>query len=151
MSNNVSLEHTIVIINGHRCEGWAKQNDALSLPDIEVSQSEVGPDGLQVSSSTGMRGGPVIFKFQANSRSRAFFGEQMSRIQRGAAITFDGTIQNPQTGLSVRLSRGVLKKGPVGQTLGDGVAPAGVFEFDFETVLSNWAGFRATPAPVVNQ
>ena len=148
MSQNVSLEHTVVRINGHVCSGWAKQADALSLPDIVVSDSETGPDGLQVSSSTGMRGGPVMLKFQSNSVSGMFFGTQFSRIQNGAVVSFDGSITNSQTGESVRLERGVMQKGPSGISKGSGVSKALEFEFMFEVVQSNWDGYRASPAPV---
>ena len=118
MTQNVSLEHTTVVINGHTCEGWAAAADALALPDITFATSERGPDGLKVVSSTGMRGGMVTLKFLANSRSRAFFSQQVSEIQRGAVKNFSGSISNSQTGETTRLERGHMEVAPVGTTLG---------------------------------
>lgn len=146
---NISLQHTTVTINGHRCEGWANAADAFQLPDIQLAQHEVGPDGLKVVSSTGMRGGAVVFKFLANSRSRAKFGQWMAQIQRGAAITFEGSAANSQTGESCRLERGHMEVGPAGTTLGNANPPAREFTIIFESVISNFDGFKADAAPVL--
>ena len=149
MANNVSLQHTVVRINGHTHEGWAAQSDALTLPDITVAATEVGPDGLMVASSTGMRGGEVVMKFLANSRTRAFYGQQMSEIQRGAVKNFSGSIANSQTGETTRLDRGVLISAPSGTTLGNAVPPSRDVTIMFESVISNFDGFNAQPAPVL--
>ena len=149
MANNVSLQHTVVRINGHTCEGWAAQADALMLPDITVASSEIGPDGLKVVSSTGMRGGMLTLKFLANSRSRAFFGQQLAEIQRGAVKNFTGSISNPQTGETTRLDRGHMEVGPTGTTIGNAVPAAREFQIHFESIISNYDGFNAQPAPVL--
>ena len=145
---NVSLQHTVVTVNGHRCEGWANVADALQLPDIQLANHEIGPDGLKVVSSTGMRGGPVIFKFLANSRSRAKFGTWYGQIQEGARINFEGSISNSQTGERTRMERGHIETGPAGTTLGNAVPAAREFTIVFETVITNFDGFRAQSAPV---
>ena len=149
MAQNVSLQHTVVTINGHRCEGWAAAADAFSLPDIQVANSERGPDGLKLVSSTGMRGGIATFKFLANSRSRAYFGKLMAEIQRGAVINFEGSASNSQTGETTRLTRGHMEVGPTGTTLGNAVPPAREFQIDFEEIISSYDGFNAQSAPVV--
>ena len=145
---NVSLQHTVVTVNGHRCEGWAAAADALLLPDIQVANHEIGPDGLKVVSSTGMRGGPVVFKFLANSRSRAQFGRWYAQIQKGARMTFEGSISNAQTGESTRMERGHIETGPAGTTLGNAVPAAREFTIVFESIITPFDGFQAQSAPV---
>ena len=150
MTQNVSILHTVCTINGHRCEGWANAADALSLPDIQLANSERGPDGLKLVSSTGMRGGIVTFKFLANSRSRAQFGKWLAEIQRGAVIVFEGSISNSQTGESTRLTRGNMEVGPAGTTLGNAIPAAREFQIDFEEIISNYDGFKTQSAPVLS-
>ena len=150
MTQNVSLQHTVVTINGHRCEGWAAAADALLLPDIQLANSERGPDGLKLVSSTGMRGGLVTFKFLANSVSRSQFGKWLAEIQKGAVIVFEGSISNSQTGESTRLTRGHMEVGPSGTTLGNAVPPAREFQIDFEEIISNYDGFKTQSAPVIS-
>ena len=150
MSQNISIAHAVVTINGHRCEGWANQPDALMFPDVELAASERGPDGLKIVSSTGIRGGIVTFKFMANSRSRAFLGDMVARIQRGASIIFEGSVANPQTGENTRLTRGHMQVAPLGTTMGNGIPSAREFQIDFEEIVTNFDGFRAQAAPVEN-
>ena len=145
----VSILHTTCTINGHRCEGWAAGADSLLLPDIQVANHEIGPDGLKVVSSTGMRGGPVVFKFLANSASRGQFGTWYSQIQKGARIDFEGSISNSETGETTRFERGHMEVGPAGTTLGNATPPAREFTIVFETVVSNFDSFKSDAAPVV--
>ena len=147
---NISLLTNVVTVNGHRCEGFAKVADALSLPEIQVANHEVGPDGLKVVSSTGMRGGPVVYKFQANSRSRGQFGTWFSQILKGARMTFEGSISDSQTGETTRLERGHMETGPAGTTLGDGIPAAREFTIVYETVLPNYDAFVSDASPVVS-
>ena len=149
MSQNISIEHTVVTLNGHKCEGWANVADAIQLPDVDLSQTETGPDGLDVTSSTGMRGGEVVFKFQANSRTRAFLGNQVAQIQKGANIVFEGSISNSQTGETTRLERGKIQTAPLGTTLGNAIPPPREFTFKFESILSSYDGFKSQAAPTV--
>ena len=123
---NVSLEHTTVLINGHRCRGWANTGDALQFPDIEMAQTERGADGQMVASSTGNRGGEIMLKFMSNSPSFLFFMQKKVEIDRGASIEFNGTVRNAQTGMTSRLERGVLKRAPAGQNVGNAPGPDGV-------------------------
>ena len=148
MTMNVSLEHTTVTINGHVCEGWAAAADALSLPVLQLANHDVGPDGLKVVSSTGMRGGIVTLKLLANSRSRAFFSQQVAEIQRGAVIVFEGSISNSQTGETTRLERGHMEIAPLGTSLGNGTPPELGFQIHFESIISSYDGFNSQPAPV---
>ena len=118
---NIPLEHTTVMINGHVCEEW--------------------PDGLKAVSLTGMRNGPVTFKFRAESRSTAFFGQQFTEILQGAVKNFDGSITNNQKGFSIRLSRGTMVTGPSGFTLGNSEPLPMEFVIDFQEILTNSDGF----------
>ena len=146
---NVSLLHTVVTVNGHRCEGWAAVADALLFPDPQIANHEFGADGLKVVSSTGMRGGPVVFKFLANSRSRGQFGRWYAQLQQGARMTFEGSTSNSQTGEATRLERGHMETGPAGTTLGNAAPAAREFTIVFESIITNLDGFRAQAAPVV--
>ena len=151
MSDNVSMQHTTVTVNGHRCGGWAAAADAFQLPDITMAAHEVGADGLKVVASNGMRGGPVVFKFLANSPSRAQFQRWASQVLRGAAISFEGSWSNSQTGESGRMERGHMEVAPAGTTMGNAVPPQREFTIVFESVIANFDGVRsqsmAVPSP----
>ena len=149
MPQNISLQGTVVTINGHHCRGWAAAADALSLPDITVAAHEIGADGLKVVSSTGMRGGIVTFKFQANSISRKQFSRWFSVIQRGAALVFEGSINSAASGERVVLTRGHMEVGPAGTTLGNTTAPAREFQIHFEEIIGNYDNFDAHAPPLL--
>ena len=149
MGFNVSLEHTTVRINGHTCEGWADDDEALSFPEIDLVNESTGPDGLLVVSSTGQRGGPMMLKFQANSASTKFFGTLLARSQRGVPVNFSGTITNSETGVTTRLEGGVFKKAPLGQSLGSGTPKQQEFTIIFSVILTNYDAMNAQPAPVL--
>ena len=95
-----------------------------------------------------MRGGLLPLKFQANSRSKQFFGQQATRLLGGAAIEFNGTVRHRQTGEVTRLSRGAMKNIPSGQTLGNGVAAMRQFDIYFQEIVTNYDGMTADPIPV---
>ncbi len=144
MSQNVSVEHSITRLNGHEMEGWAAVADALLFPDNTLANFEVGPDGLKVVSSTGMKGGEVTFKLQQNSVSAQFLMQQHARILGGAVVEFEMTYANSQTGVSVRCDRGHLQQAPFGPTQGNAVAPFREFMIHFESILPNYDGARTT-------
>lgn len=145
---NVSLEHTVVTVNGHRAQGWANTADALQMPDLVLAEEAFGADGTLLASSTGMKGGAIILKFLANSPTAAFLFRQLASIQRGSVINFEATIENRQAGWRVNCARGFMKQAPLGQTLGNAVAPAREFTITFETIIPNYDGARTQSAPV---
>lgn len=149
MTANVSMAHTTHTVNGHRCEGWAGGNNALEVPDITLAETEVGADGLLVTASNGMRGGVVTYRFLANSRSRAQFGKWLAQIQKGAAIAFEASSSNSQTGETTRFSRGVMVQGPTGTTMGNAVPPPREFQIYYESIITNFDGFKSQAAPVL--
>lgn len=149
MTTAVSIIGTTVIINGHTVSGWSSDSDALMMPsDVELAQVERGADGKMIASRTGNLGGTVQFKLLANSPSTQFFAQQASHIQRGGMVEFNGSVRY-SSGMVTRMERGVMTKAPLGQTLGSGPAPARVFEFEFEQVLSNYDGARFDSPPAV--
>ena len=147
MSLHFSAEHTTLILNDHRVVGFSADADAISFPDLELAQVERGADGLMVVSSTGNKGGQFIIKLMPNSPSTQFFMQQITQIQRGAAIEFGGTINNEVVRVSGRLDRGAIITGPAGQTIGKGSAAAREFIFEFETLLSNYDGANFVAPP----
>lgn len=141
MSTILSIESISVILNGHTVEGWSDDNDALSLPEgIELANVTRGADGRMVGATTGNKGGQVRIKLQANSPSTKFFMGKLTEQIRGAVITYNGTVVDSRLGTSVRLYRGVMMSGPMGQTIGKGSAPNREFIFEFESVIPNYAG-----------
>lgn len=138
MSLFFDLEHTVVRINGHRLGGWADEEDAFMLPDIDLYETTRGADGKMLANSTATRGGEVTIKLLANSPSTAFFMQQWAQIVQGGRVEFNGSWSNSQSGASGRFQRGVMKKGPAGQTLGKSAAATREFVFDFESILATY-------------
>ena len=145
----VSLEHATVTLNGHVCQGWADDTEALVLPDIDLTNVTTGADGLLAASSTGMRGGEIELKFQPQSPSVQFFGTQLTHYLRGNPIEFNGSIVNQTMGQAIQLSNGVFRRGPLGQSLGNGDPVAQVYVIHFQLILPNYDGMVTTPAPVI--
>ena len=145
---NVSLEHTTVIVNGERVEGWAATTDAFMVPDLAPAVTEVGADGTLLASRTGAKGGAIVLKLLANSPTTAFLMRQASQIQRGAVISWELSATNPQTGWSIEAERGVLTSHPLGQTLGNAIAPMREFEITFELISANYDGVKTARPPV---
>ena len=148
--HNISLEHTNFILNGHRCRGWGNVADALQFPDIEMAQTERGADGQMVASSTGVRGGEVMLKLMPNSPTFVYLMQKKAEIDRGAAIQFNATSRNAQTGITTRLERGVLKRAPAAQTVGNATPPMREFTIDFETIITDTTGARILEPPTAS-
>ena len=144
---NLSIEHTVVTINGHRFEGWGAGADSIQFPDQNLAETNVGADGQMVASSTGMRGGEIVLKLQPNSPSVAFMAGQILAIQRGGSVVWNGTVRNGQTGVTTRLERGVLKTAPLGQSVGNEPAPVREYTFEFESILTDMSGARVQSPP----
>ncbi len=133
-----SLEQTTVEINGHTVTGWSDDGDALSLPDIELTNVKRGADGIMTASTTGEKGGPVILKLLPNSPSTKFFSSLVTTILNGGRVQLDGTIFDPINNITVNLSRGVLMTAPLGQTQGKGETANREFTIEFERVIPNY-------------
>lgn len=149
MSQNVSLEHTNVDVNGHRVQGWANAADALLFPQITMGVAEVGADGLMLVSSTGEKGGEVVYKFMANSESTAVFARWAEEVSKGAVIEFRMVVSNTQTGVSGRYERGAMLVRPGGQTLGNAIAPPREFTIRYQQITVNYDGAKTSRPPVL--
>ena len=145
----VSLEHSVTTINGHVLEGWADDQEALMIPDIDLTNVSIGADGLLAASSTGQRGGAIEFKFQPHSPSVQFFGTQLVRYLRGAPVIFQGSIVDQAMGVSIRLDSGVLQTGPLGQSRGNKAPKSQVYKIFFQLILPNYDGMKTVAAPVI--
>ena len=144
-----SLEHVRHEVNGHRCEGWADDEAALDYPDIDAASVMRGADGKLLAISSANRGGPVVYKFLANSRSVKFFMQQAAVVQRGGRVVFNATEVDEQTGLSAQLRNGVLTSYPSMQDRGKGSASNREFTIEYEEIIQNYDGAEFTGVPEV--
>ena len=90
----------------------------------------------------------MILKFLANSPTTAFLMQQLAQIQRGAVISWMMNANNRQAGWTITAERGVMIQSPLGQTLGNAVAPAREFHITFETILPNYDGALTAGRPI---
>ena len=138
-----SLEGSKVILNGITCQGWSQDEDALTLPEaFERYITMKGADGLMVSGTTGEKGGEVTFKFLANSPTVQILQGFVLAEKNGAYIEWNGIVKYSDNSI-VTLAKGVMKKAPLGYTLGKGAPKtmSYVFEFsriDFETISGSF-------------
>lgn len=147
---NYSLLDTIMILNGHRVEGWSEDEDALMMPEITVAATIRGGDGLMMSQSTGDLGGEVTIKLLATSKSTQFFMQQHEIIRRGARVIWNGSIDYGAMGNRNVLRIGAMLTGPSGQTLGKGRAATRQFVFDFQEISNNADAGKFSNAPRVS-
>ena len=143
----VSVEHTVVTLNGTPIQGWANEADAIMMPDIEAATATVGPDGLKCFCTTGEKGGAVSFKLQPNSAGAQFLGVQAARLQARRVVIFNGVIRNHSTGYVSTLSDGALITYPSGISFGTEVNPL-IYVINFERIVTLWDGIRTQPIPV---
>ena len=141
------VESSEIQFNGHTCEGWSDDEDSFTVPDVELYNVKRGADGKMMVLGTANKGGEVMLKFLPNSRSTQFFGQQASRIREGTLVQFDGSYNNPNSGLSVRFERGVLRVSPFGQTQGKGDAANREFTLEFESIVVNYDAARFSGPP----
>lgn len=139
-----SIENVSVVLNGHTVQGWSDDADALSLPNIDLANVVRGADGGMVSTSTGEKGGPVIFKLRPNSPSTAFFMNALAAQQNGASVSWNGLIRDSQNQTNAILTNGVLMNGPLGQTMGKGSTANREFTFEFELVVPDYSAAAFT-------
>ena len=129
-----SLEGSKVILNGITCQGWSQDEDALTLPDaFERYITQTGADGLKVSGTTGEKGGEVTFKFLANSPTVQILQGFVLAEKNGAYIEWNGIIKYNDNSI-VTLSKGVMKKAPLGYTLGKGAPKTMSYVFEFQVI-----------------
>ena len=129
--------------------GWSDDEDAFMVPDVELAKIIRGADGKMMASATSNRGGEIRLKLLPTSLSTQFFAQQISQIRLGATVVFNGLSFNNESGISLRMERGVLITGPFGQTQGKEAAATREFVFEFESLIPNYDGARFTGPPEV--
>ena len=142
------LEQTNVQLNGHVVTGWSDDGDALTLPTIDIANVKRGADGLMTASSTGDKGGPVVFKLLPNSATTAFLMNLVATLQSGGKVIFDGIIDDRCNGVVIRLDRGVLTSTPLGNSQGKGDTANMEFTIEFERVTPDYSGANFLNRPV---
>lgn len=145
----VSLEHAVMTLNGHTCQGWADDAEGIMIPDITLTNITKGADGLMAVSSTGERGGEIELKFQPLSPSVQFFGQLLARYQRGLPVIFEGTLVNQPMGINTQFQRGVFTSAPLGQSFGNKDPKVQIYKINFQVILTNYDGMQVVPAPVL--
>ena len=137
----VSLERTTVTLNGHTIQGWSEDADALTMPgDHELVTTRRGADGMLAGFGTGARGGEISIKLLPIGPSTRFFMQQVTAILGGQRVVWEGSISNEETGAGFTLTRGVMTKVPLGQTMGSGDFANQVFVFEFEEIVPSYDG-----------
>jgi len=135
-----SLEQCTLNLNGHNVTGWSDDTDAISFPSIDIATSKRGADGKKVTSSTGEKGGPVVIKLLANSKSTKFLMNAVTAQQNGSAVSWNGFFRDPVNGVTVVMTNGTLTNVPLGQTMGKGEVSNKEFTIDFELVIPDYSG-----------
>lgn len=138
-----SIRHIDFVINDHRIEGWADDDPPYEFPVIEFLNKKYGHDGTLYVSDSGMQGGEVMLKLLPNSRSTKQILRWVAMIQRGARLTFSGTLTDPELLYSVTMRGGFLFSSQAATSVNRTFEPV----FEFEQVLPDYdsAAFDAPP------
>ena len=137
---NFSIEQATFLLNGHVFSGWSDDADALNIPDIELLTEKRGADGLMVVSSTGEKGGPVVIKLLANSKSVKFLQNFVTAQLVGASIKWTGYYRDPVNNISIAFIDGYLKTAPLGPKQGKGDISNFEYTFVFTRIIPNYTG-----------
>ena len=134
MSMLRALDLSSVILNGITFTGWSQDEDALTLPDAaELSVFQKGADGLMVAGRTGEKGGEVTFKLLANSPTVQPLQTFILAEKNGAFVEWNGIIKYSDNSI-VTLAKGIMKKVPLGYTLGKGTPKTMSYVFEFQNI-----------------
>ena len=135
-----SAAYCTVILNGIELDGLSEDEDAIMLPgEVELYNVSIGAQGDLIAFRTAERGGEVAFKFQPTSVSGRMIGVLLEKIRNNSAvIRFDGTVVDDVAGETFTLQKGVLLKGPLGNTYGKGAAANRVYTFRFQDIIAEW-------------
>lgn len=145
----INLRNATVTLNGHVCEGWADEDDALMFPNTTLANVTRGADGKMQASSTGNLGDAVEFKFLATSRTVKFLSAQVAHIKNGGLVTFNGTVVDGVNNVSVVLSRGVLTEAMDHPSLGQGAASTVTYKIEFESIQPDHSSAKFVKPPAV--
>ena len=142
MSYALSAASVQLTLNGHTFSGFADGADAITMPTIDMTNTKVGADGKLQAHTTGTRGGDVTVMLQPNSPSHVFLQRQAVLQQNGRPVTWAGSLRDPQTGVSVRLERGVFRQYTPAGAVGKGDAKDQTYIFTFERIVPNLDGAK---------
>lgn len=129
-----SLEQVAVSLNGHTVTGWGDDTDGLSIPDVDLASVVRGADGKMVSVGTGNKGGAVVYKLLANSRSTKFLMNAVAAQLNGISVKWFCVVKDSVNQTLVTMTNGTLSNAPLGQTLGKGAAGNRNFTIEYETI-----------------
>ena len=146
MADDMSLENTVVIINGHHVRGWGDGNEVIRLPSINGKTTRTGADGKMEVLGQGTLGGEVMLSILPTSPSAStlmgYASQEMARNYqefRISVIRPDGSV--------TACENGTLTTWPTGPSQGQGSAGLLEFTFTFEVVRPNYDGVRHEGVP----
>lgn len=134
-----SLEQIDFDLSGHEVGGWSDDPDALSFPNIDIANVKRGAVGGTIASSTGDKGGPVVFKFLANGKTAKFLQLAAMAQLNGVAVLWQGLYRDPVNGVTVACVNGTMTNIPLGPTMGKGDVANKEFTIDFEVVAADYS------------
>lgn len=152
----VSLRTCTLIMNpsasggGHLVQGWADEDEALTMPTTTLANVSRGADGKMQASSTGNDGGPVEIKLLATSPSTKYFATAVADAKNGNPKTFDAHLNDRANGVQTVMSNGVLTDVMDGPSLGQGSASTITYTIEFERIISDYSGTSFTDSPSVD-
>lgn len=135
---------------GHVVQGWADEDESLTMPTITLANVSRGADAKMQASSTGNDGGPVEIKLLATSPSTKYFGSAVLQAQKGNPKTFDAYLSDTVNKVETVMRNGVLTDIMPGPSLGQGSASTVTYTIEFETIHADYSGSKFTDAPTTD-
>lgn len=134
MARNISLVNSTIELNKTAITGWSDDTDALTIPDITISNVKRGADGIMTATATGIKGGAITYKLLAETESCKFLVSISEQIKSGANINFQGTITSNSTGWQLIKKNGVLTQYKPFPTIGAGEKASMEFVIEWESI-----------------
>ena len=142
----LSLEHGVLILNGHRVQGLTNDGDAVEFPQVDMVNVSTSADGIKLYASTGEKGGEVTVRLKGNSPSLQFLSQQRVAQINGAIVEWSGTYS--VDGVTMRMSRGVMMTGPAGMTMSSDGPTDREYTWTFEKIEEDYSGHSFPTPPV---
>ena len=139
MADDMSLENTVVIMNGHHVQGWGDGNEVVRPPTITGKTTRTGADGKMEVLGQGSLGGPLMLSILPTAPSAPVIMGWASQEMARNYQTFNGSIQRPD-GSVTQLRNGTLVSWPSGPSQGQGAAGLLEFTWEFETARPVYDG-----------
>ena len=141
-----SLEKAVLIMNGHRVQGFSSDGDGIEMPQVDMVSVKMSADGIKLFANTGEKGGEVTVRLQGNSPSIAFFAQQRVAALKGADVEWNATLSID--GVTVRMIRGAMITAPAGPSLSSDGPVDREFVWNFEQILEDYSGHNFPTVPV---